>query len=101
MTDASAWQRAVDPARRVGHALELHASIGSTNDRARQALLEPGGEGRAVVAELQTAGRGRRGRAWLSPPGVNLMVSVALRPRLDPAAAGRLGLAVALATRDA
>ncbi|HET6381212.1 MAG TPA: biotin--[acetyl-CoA-carboxylase] ligase [candidate division Zixibacteria bacterium] len=100
MTDAAAWQRAADPARRLGHAVEFHASIGSTSDRARE-LLAAGREGIAVVADLQTAGRGRRGRAWESPPGVNLMVSVAFRPSLDPAALGLLGLAAALAARSA
>ncbi len=48
-------------------------------------------EGRAVVAEEQTAGRGRRGRTWLSPPGLNLIVSVALRPQLAARDAWQLG----------
>ncbi|HEX2194501.1 MAG TPA: biotin--[acetyl-CoA-carboxylase] ligase [Candidatus Limnocylindria bacterium] len=101
MTDASAWSRAAVSGRRVGHTVEHHGSLGSTNDRAREALAEPGGEGRAVVADHQSAGRGRRGRQWLSPPGHNLMVSVALRPRIEPARAGLLGIAAAVATRDA
>jgi len=101
MTDAAAWSRAADPARRVGRGVEFHAAIGSTNDRARAALGEPGGEGLAVVADLQTAGRGRRGRTWISPSGVNLAVSVGLRPLLEPRQAGLLGVAAALATRDA
>lgn len=105
MTDASdtlsAWSAAADPARAVGHAVEFHPSLGSTNDRAREALGELGGAGRAIVADLQTAGRGRRGRTWASPPGVNLMVSVGLRPQLAGPAVGWLGIAAALATRDA
>jgi BirA family biotin operon repressor/biotin-[acetyl-CoA-carboxylase] ligase len=101
MTDASAWSRAALPGRRLGHAVEHHATIGSTNDRAREALAEPGGEGLAVVADYQEGGRGRRGRQWLSPPGRNLMVSVALRPGVAPARAGLLGIAAALAVRDA
>ena len=100
-TDPAAWAGAGNAARRVGRRIEHHASIGSTNDRAREALREPGGDGLAVVADLQTAGRGRRGRSWLSPPGANLMVSVPLRTRLDPHAAGLLGIAAALAVRDA
>jgi BirA family biotin operon repressor/biotin-[acetyl-CoA-carboxylase] ligase len=100
MTEAS-WLMAADPSRRIGRAVEYHAEIGSTNDRARQALHERGGDGLAVVADLQTAGRGRRGRSWTSPSGVNLMVSVGLRPRLEPAAAGLLGIVAALAVRDA
>jgi BirA family transcriptional regulator, biotin operon repressor / biotin---[acetyl-CoA-carboxylase] ligase len=75
--------------------------IGSTNDRARDLLSSPDGEGVAVVADLQTAGRGRRGRAWMSPAGVNLMVSVALRPKVAPQHSSLLGLCVALALREA
>jgi BirA family transcriptional regulator, biotin operon repressor / biotin---[acetyl-CoA-carboxylase] ligase len=101
MTDPAAWSRVADPARRVGRAVEFHAEIGSTNDRARAALSQPGGEGLAVVADLQTAGRGRRGRSWVSPAGVNLTVSVGLRPRLEAGRAGLLGIAAAVATRDA
>ena len=81
--------------------MEFHAAIGSTNDRARAALREPEGEGLAVVADLQTAGRGRRGRSWESPAGVNLAVSVGVRPLLEPSQVGLLGIAAALATRDA
>jgi len=101
MTDPADWARAADPARRVGHAVEFHAEIGSTNDRARAALDEAGGDGLAVVADLQTAGRGRRGRTWISPSGVNLLCSVAVRPRIAPQLAGLLGIASALAVRDA
>ena len=95
------WASAADPRRRVGRAVEFHASIGSTNDRARAALAEGDGEGLAVVADVQTAGRGRRGRTWDSPPAANLMVSVAVRPRLAADAVGLLGIASALAVRDA
>lgn len=99
MTEA--WQDATRPMRRVGHAIEAHARIGSTNDRAWSLLDEPDGDGRVVVAEEQAAGRGRRGRTWLSPPGVNLLVSVALRPRLAAGEAWQLGLAAALAALEA
>jgi BirA family biotin operon repressor/biotin-[acetyl-CoA-carboxylase] ligase len=92
---------AARPGRRIGHAVELHEAIGSTSDRARELLGTPGGAGTAVVAERQTDGRGRRGRTWLSPAGRNLMVSVAYRPRVAASDAWRLGLAVALAARDA
>ena len=100
MNDAS-WSAAADPSRRIGRTVEFHAEIGSTNDRAREALAAGVGDGLAVVADLQTAGRGRRGRTWVSPAGVNLMVSVGVRPRLEAADAGLLGIAAALAVRDA
>ena len=98
MTD---WQRADQPRRRIGRGVEAHPTIGSTNDRARLLLEDHGVEGRAVVAEEQTDGRGRRGRTWLSPPGRNLMVSVAVRPRISAANAWQLGMGVALAARTA
>ena len=101
MTDAAAWSHAADSARRIGRAVEFHATIGSTNDRARAALREAGGDGLAVVADEQLAGRGRRGRSWISPPGLNLMVSVGLHPNGDDPLLGQLGVAAALAVHRA
>jgi len=98
---ATDWQEAVRPRRRIGHAIEVHGAIASTNDRARELLDLAGGDGGVVIAEEQTAGRGRRGRTWLSPPGLNLLASVALRPRLPARDAWQLGLAAALAAADA
>jgi BirA family biotin operon repressor/biotin-[acetyl-CoA-carboxylase] ligase len=91
------WSTAAASGRRIGHRVEYHAEIGSTNDRARELLGTRTGEGTAVVADLQTAGRGRRGRTWLSPPGRNLMVSVALRPAIHAGDAWQLAGATALA----
>jgi BirA family transcriptional regulator, biotin operon repressor / biotin---[acetyl-CoA-carboxylase] ligase len=98
MTD---WHRVERARRRIGSSLEVHASIASTNDRARALLDEPAGEGCAVLAEEQTSGRGRRGRSWVSPPGRNLTLSVALRPRIPAADAWQLAMAAALAARAA
>ena len=95
------WSPAIRPRARLGHTIEVHETIGSTNDRARELLDEDGGDGSVVLAEAQTAGRGRRGRTWLSPPGVNLTLSVALLPAIRAADAWQLGLATALATHEA
>lgn len=100
LTDTD-WRAADRPRRRVGRGVEAHRAISSTNDRARDLLDDAAGEGRAVVAEEQTAGRGRRGRTWQSPPGVNLTVSVALRPRLAAGIAWQLAVAAGLAARAA
>ena len=55
-------------------------STGSTNDRARE-LAEAGApSGTVVTADEQSAGRGRRGRAWSAPPGKALLFSAILRP---------------------
>jgi BirA family biotin operon repressor/biotin-[acetyl-CoA-carboxylase] ligase len=64
------------------NAVQFFQSVGSTNDVA--AALPPGS---VVVAAHQTAGRGRRGHTWFSPPGSGLYVSVVLAPataRVDP-----------------
>ncbi len=100
-TDTTArWSDAADPRRRIGHAVEYHASIGSTNNRAAE-LLATGHPGVVVVADEQVAGRGRRGRTWTSPPRVNLMCSVAVEVDLAARDAGLLGAAVALAVVEA
>jgi BirA family biotin operon repressor/biotin-[acetyl-CoA-carboxylase] ligase len=95
------WAAAARPGARVGHTVEHHAEIGSTNDRARAALAGPGGNGLAVVADRQLAGRGRMGRSWLSPPGTNLLLSVGLRLDLRIECAWWLAAAAALAVREA
>ncbi|HZR26464.1 MAG TPA: biotin--[acetyl-CoA-carboxylase] ligase [Vicinamibacterales bacterium] len=63
---------------RLGTEAYYFPSIGSTNDFA--ASLP---EGAVVVADEQTAGRGRRGHTWFSPAGSGLYVSVVLAPRLS------------------
>lgn len=65
---------------RLGQVHEHHGTLGSTNDRALQWLREGGPDGAVVTADAQTEGRGRRGRRWVSPAGMNLYVSVLLRP---------------------
>ena len=64
----------------LAHRILWYPQVGSTNDVAG-ALAEQGAdEGVVVVADQQTAGRGRLGRTWASPPGAGLYVSVVLRP---------------------
>jgi BirA family biotin operon repressor/biotin-[acetyl-CoA-carboxylase] ligase len=76
-------------------------SLPSTNtEAARQAALGAP-EGVCIVAREQTAGRGRRQRAWVSPKDAGLYFSVVLRPQLDARAWPLITLAAALAVRDA
>lgn len=77
-----------------------HQTIGSTNDELKRLAREGAGEGLVVTAGQQTAGRGRRGRSWTSPPG-NLYASVLLRPQCRAAAAAQLGFVAALGVADA
>jgi BirA family biotin operon repressor/biotin-[acetyl-CoA-carboxylase] ligase len=60
--------------------LVLLDTVSSTNDIARDLAAEGAGEGTVVLAERQTAGRGRMGRFWDSPRGLGLYVSVLFRP---------------------
>src|SRR4051812_27340870 len=58
-------------------------------------------EGLAAVADHQTAGRGRLGRAWVAPPGASLLLSVLFRPDLAPERLHLTTAAVALAAAEA
>ena len=95
---AEAIARARPRLGRLATTVEHLASVGSTNDvaiqRSAKALAERSSiEGFVVVADEQTAGRGRRGHTWFSPPGAGLYVSVVLAPaaaRVDPTRATTL-----------
>lgn len=73
----------------------------STSRRAFALALDGAESGTLVVADSQTAGRGRLGRAWASPPGTNLYASLILRPPLRPAQAPLLCLAAAVGVAEA
>jgi BirA family biotin operon repressor/biotin-[acetyl-CoA-carboxylase] ligase len=74
--------------KRLAHSIfsshiHYHASIDSTNDLARTLAGQGASEGTLVITEEQTAGHGRRGRAWVSPAGTNLLFTVLLRPPME------------------
>lgn len=85
----------------LGKPLEILASTTSTNDLAKAAAKSGAPHGATWVAEEQTAGRGRQGRAWISPRGENLLFSVLLRVGCAPARVPPLAIVVGLAVRDA
>jgi BirA family biotin operon repressor/biotin-[acetyl-CoA-carboxylase] ligase len=68
--------------RAFGRRLHLLDEVGSTNEQALALLQQGEPDGTTVVADRQTAGRGRQGRSWHSPPGRNLYFSVILRRRV-------------------
>ncbi len=78
--------------------------LSSTNDKAKILAAEGCAEGTLVVAEAQTAGRGRLGRSWHSPLGSGLYFSLILRPDFAPHLAPRItllgGVALCLAIRE-
>lgn len=83
--------------RELGQALHCHEELPSTNDLAKDLAEQGALHGEVVIAERQTAGRGRRGRAWVSPPRKNLYLSVVLRPDLPPHRATELTLLASVA----
>ena len=85
----------------LGRELHCYDELGSTNDRAKELAEEGAEHGEIVVAEAQTAGRGRRGREWVSPARKNLYFSVILRPELPPSRAAELTLVASIAICDA
>ncbi len=79
---------------------DARASVASTNDDAKAAAAA-GDPGRLIItATEQTAGRGRLGRQWMSPPG-NLYASLLVRPAVATAVAGQLSLLAGVAAADA
>ena len=86
---------------KLGSPLSAVALTGSTNDDALHAARTGAPQGATFVADEQSAGRGRRGHEWTSPPGENLLFSVLLRPTIAPEGLSSLTLAVGLAVRDA
>ncbi|HET9870438.1 MAG TPA: biotin--[acetyl-CoA-carboxylase] ligase, partial [bacterium] len=82
---------------RLGRELQSFQTIGSTNDRALQLGEKGAADGTVLVADRQTRGRGRRGRAWALAEDKGLAFSVILRPALPAAEAPGLTLAAAVA----
>lgn len=103
-TDAAVWEGASAATWRERWRVpevRLLARTGSTNDVARLLAAAGAPAGAVVIADEQTAGRGRFGRRWIAPPGRALLMTVLLRPGRTPAdrvpsvAPIRIGLAVA------
>ena len=87
--------------RWAGHPLLYSEETGSTNNDIF-ALSDQGfPHGTLALTGTQTAGKGRRGRLWISPPDVNIYMSILLRPDLRPESAPMLTLVMALAVYEA
>jgi len=85
----------------IGHTLIHHFRTDSTNTAAFNLAQNGAEHGTVVVAEEQTAGRGRLGRTWYSEKSSGIYMSVILRPPLSPAAAPILTLMAGVATQHA
>jgi BirA family biotin operon repressor/biotin-[acetyl-CoA-carboxylase] ligase len=82
-------------------AVERYPSLRSTNDEALRRAMEGAPEGLVVLADVQTSGRGRHGRAWNDVPGASLAFSVLLRPTLPLPQLPLLAIGMACAVAEA
>ena len=97
---AGSIQAVVQRARHVTR-VHCHGAVGSTNAEALDLAKAGAPHGTLVIADRQTAGRGRMGRRWESPPGVGLWFSWILRPDLPLASGFLVTVAGALAVVEA
>ena len=84
----------------VGRSIRYYPRIDSTNEQALRLAEAGADEGMVVVADTQTAGRGRRGRRWLDEPGQALLFSVLLRPTCEESQVAILSLGAAAACAE-
>jgi BirA family biotin operon repressor/biotin-[acetyl-CoA-carboxylase] ligase len=87
--------------KRIGSEIICFSEIESTNTAAFHLAEEGAEEGTVIIAETQSHGKGRLGRHWESPEGVNLYCSVVLRPPLPPQNAPQLTFLSAVAVAQA
>ena len=86
----------------IGKEIIFLESVDSTNRAAVETALDrEDPEGIVIVADTQTDGKGRLGRKWISPPGVNLYLTLILKPPITPAEAPVLTLAASVAAAKA
>lgn len=85
----------------IGRSVVYYSSIGSTNEVLKELAHQGAPEGTLVIADEQTAGKGRLGRKWLAPPGTSLLLSLLFRPNITPHQASRLTMICSLAIADA
>lgn len=81
--------------------LEIFRTIGSTNDHVMSQLARRGTHARVALAEMQSAGKGRRGRAWVSPFGRNIYLTVGRFLKLPAGGLDGLSLVVGMQAVDA
>ncbi len=85
----------------VGRQIHYFERVDSTNAAATSLAQRGAAEGTLVIADEQTAGRGRLGRRWLAPPGSCLLFSLLFRPVLEARRAQGLTMACGLGIREA
>lgn len=86
--------------RWAGRPVRFYEELDSTNLQAKLDAEKGAGEGTLIVSDMQTAGRGRRGRAWSSPPGTNVYFTLVLRPDFQVEQASMVTLVTGLAVAE-
>jgi len=84
----------------IGGEILFFPEVESTNRRAWEYSLKGGKEGAVILADSQSKGKGRLGRHWQSPPGVNIYTSIILRPPISAGAAQQITLLAGVAAAD-
>lgn len=87
--------------RWMGHDIVYFSSTDSTNTQAKLLAEQGAADGTLVASDMQTGGKGRRGRTWVQKSGENISMSILLRPSFDPDRASMLTLLAAMAVRKA
>jgi BirA family biotin operon repressor/biotin-[acetyl-CoA-carboxylase] ligase len=85
----------------IGKRIHTLSQASSTNEVAFRLALKGAEEGAVVSAESQTRGKGRMGRSWESPAGLNIYLSIILRPRIVPSKTPLITLMAAVACAEA
>ena len=85
----------------IGRKVIAYQQIGSTNDVALRLGRSGAEEGTLVIAESQTAGRGRHGRRWFAPPNSSILASLILRPSIEKSKIAVINLLAAVAVAKA
>ena len=85
----------------IGWRIHYYKEVESTQDVAARLAAAGAEHGTAVIAETQSAGRGRMGRRWHSPPGANLYTTIILRPKIPIAEVAQLSLVAGVAAAEA
>ena len=85
----------------IGREILFLPEVDSTNRQAREQCLRGAKEGAVILAESQSEGKGRLGRQWQSPAGVNLHASIILRPSIPASSAPHIPLLAGVAAANA
>lgn len=85
----------------IAREIYYYPEIGSTNTELKKLSGQGAGNGALAVTDSQVAGKGRRGRGWVLPPGSAIAMSLLLKPTIEPSRASMITLVMAMAVASA